>query len=54
MKYIEWDLKYSIGVPEIDGHHKTFLSLLNEAIQNFSNNKEKERLFFDKRIENII
>jgi hemerythrin len=54
MKCIEWDLSYSIGVQEIDGQHKTLMNLLNEAIHNSSGNKEKERAFFDKRIDKII
>ena len=54
MKFLEWDLKYLVGVPEIDGHHKEFMSQINEAIYHSSGNKEKERKFFDKRIENSI
>ena len=54
MKFIEWDLAYSVGLSEIDGEHKTLMNLLNEAIHNSSGNKEKERIFFDKKIDKII
>jgi hemerythrin-like metal-binding protein len=53
-KFFKWDQEYSVGVPEIDGQHKELMNLLNEVIYHSSDNKEEERIYFDKRIENTV
>lgn len=30
MAYVEWEQKYSVGIPSLDTHHKKLFSLLND------------------------
>ena len=51
INFIEWDLEYSVDVPEIDRQHKELMNLLNDAIHHSSGNPMEERAYFNKRIE---
>ena len=48
IKFVEWDNKYSIGVPEIDKQHKRLMEILNDTIKHSNGVKIDERKYFNK------
>ena len=48
IKFVEWDNKYSIGVPEIDRQHKRLMEILNDTIKHSNGVKIDERKYFNK------
>jgi len=48
VKFVEWDNKYSIGVPEIDKQHKRLMEILNDTIKHSNGVKIDERKYFNK------
>jgi hemerythrin len=47
-RFVEWDNKYSIGMPEIDRQHKKLMKILNDTIKHSNGNKIDERKYFNK------
>ena len=44
MSFVNWNDKFSIGVPEIDEHHRHLFSLLNETYDGFVNHAPPENM----------
>jgi hemerythrin len=51
---VEWDEKYSVGIPLIDDQHKELIRLTNELYQGCLGGDEKARTFFIITIRKVL
>lgn len=51
---VEWENRYSIGIPLIDDQHKGFIQLTNELYQGCRAGDETARIYFMKTIKSVV
>jgi hemerythrin len=51
---VEWDDRYSVGIPFIDDQHKELIHLTNELFQGCLKGDETARSYFRKTIKGVV